>query len=372
MENVLVIQGLNHFYGGLQALKDINLSVTAGEFVSILGSSGSGKSTLLRIIAGLEMPTAIEILALEGVDVSLVPANRRNVSTVFQHYGLFPHLSVGENVEYGLKVRKIPVLERRRKAEQLLAQVKLDGFYSRGVDQLSGGQKQRVALARSLVLEPSVLLLDEPLGALDEKLRIGMQVELLALHKKLGMTFIYVTHSQEEALTMSDRIVLMDQGKIIQKDTPVGLFDRPCNRFAAEFMGIENTILATVETWDRDGVTAVADNIQFRGEWSGGNMPQPGDSIIVAFRAERVRPVTRARQGDTNTNQLSGRVINRIYKGKYLDVIISTDIGDIIMRLWDDRNSLPEKVRVRWKARHTIMVPAHDAFNQRRECYEDK
>lgn len=359
MKNVLEIRGLNHAYGHVQVLRNINLSVIRGEFVSVLGSSGSGKSTLLRIIAGLELPTSVESLELEGLDVSHVPANHRNVSTVFQHYGLFPHLSVGKNVEYGLKVRKIPSWERRHTAEKLLNKVKLNGFYTRGVDQLSGGQKQRVALARSLVLEPSILLLDEPLGALDEKLRIDMQVELLALQKELGMTFIYVTHSQEEALTMSDRILLMDQGEIIQEDTPVGLFDRPCNRFAAEFMGIENTIPAKVESCDKGYVTAVANETQLRGHWSGEEAPQPGDAVIVAFRAEKAVPFNEAQQDNNDSNQVSGTMLSRIYKGKYLDVSMSTDIGNITMRLWDDQIKLSKVSQIQWKTRHTIMLPAH-------------
>ena len=253
-DHIFSIRNLRQVYGKVAALKGVSCHAKRGEFLTILGSSGSGKSTMLRILAGLELPTTIDELTLDGVDVSTVPANHRNVSTVFQHYGLFPHLNVVENVEYGLKVRRIPKIERRQNAVKMLKMVQLEDFVDARISKLSGGQKQRVALARSLVLHPSVLLLDEPLGALDEKLRYEMQSELVRLHEELGMTFVYVTHSQEEALTMSDRILLMDKGEIVQEGTPQEIFDRPNCRFAAEFMGMENILCGRITETEADNV----------------------------------------------------------------------------------------------------------------------
>ena len=271
---ILEVNGLVHTFGDFTALNDVSLTANSREFVTLLGPSGSGKSTLLRILAGLELPTKVDALILDGHDVSDVPANRRNVATVFQHYGLFPHLNVLENVEYGLRVRKVPKTERRQRALRMLDQVQLSDFAHRSIAKLSGGQKQRVALARSLVLEPVILLLDEPLGALDEKLRIDMQVELLQLQRSLGMTFIYVTHSQEEALTMSDRILLMNQGRIVQEGTPEDMFDRPASRFAASFMGMENMFEAVVAEVGPDTVTVAADGTTFSGIWAAKGAPR--------------------------------------------------------------------------------------------------
>jgi len=205
----LVVERATHRFGDVTAVDDVSITAKHGEFLTLLGESGSGKTTLLRIIAGLERPTIIGRLQIGGEDVIEVPASMRNCTTVFQHYALFPHMSVGQNIEYGLRVRSVSKAERRQRAEAALKLVRLEGLAGRRVHQLSGGQRQRVALARSLVTEPAILLLDEPLGALDEKLRVDMQVELKDLHERLGITFIYVTHSQEEALTMSDRIILM-------------------------------------------------------------------------------------------------------------------------------------------------------------------
>ena len=246
-DQILQVEHATHRFGDVVALNDVSITARRGEFLTLLGESGSGKTTLLRIVAGLERPTRIARIAIDGEDVSAIPASRRNCTTVFQHYALFPHMSVGQNVEYGLRVRGIDKDQRRKRAEDALALVRLLDKYGRRVHQLSGGERQRVALARALVTEPAILLLDEPLGALDEKLRVDMQVELLDLHEKLGLTFIYVTHSQEEALTMSDRIILMRRGRIVQEGPPTDLFDRPATRFVADFMGVENLLEGTIE-----------------------------------------------------------------------------------------------------------------------------
>ena len=285
-----------------------------------LGESGSGKTTLLRIVAGLERPTRIARIAIDGEDVSAIPASRRNCTTVFQHYALFPHMSVGQNVEYGLRVRGIDRDQRRKRAEDALALVRLLDKYGRRVHQLSGGERQRVALARALVTQPAILLLDEPLGALDEKLRVDMQVELLDLHEKLGLTFIYVTHSQEEALTMSDRIILMRRGRIVQEGPPTDLFDRPASRFVADFMGVENLLEGTIESVQNGTASVRIGGHVISGAWSGTGLAERGAPACVAVRAERIRLASRgATVDEPGVNALPCTSGATIYKGKYLD-----------------------------------------------------
>ncbi|WP_184443399.1 ABC transporter ATP-binding protein [Rhodobium orientis] len=356
---ILEVNRLVHTFGDFTALNDVSLSANSREFVTLLGPSGSGKSTLLRILAGLELPTRVDALILDGHDVADVPANRRNVATVFQHYGLFPHLNVLENVEYGLRVRKVAKAERRQRALRMLEQVQLADFAHRNIAKLSGGQKQRVALARSLVLEPVILLLDEPLGALDEKLRIDMQVELLQLQRSLGMTFIYVTHSQEEALTMSDRILLMNQGRIVQEGTPEDMFDRPASRFAASFMGMENMFEAVVAEVGPETITVTADGVTFSGIWAAKGAPAAGDRVCCAFRSEKVR-IAGDGAPEPGLNRIEGSLESRIYKGKYLDITYRTAIGPLRMREWDAHAVTDEAVRIEWRASQTILFPANE------------
>jgi putative spermidine/putrescine transport system ATP-binding protein len=228
-------------FGEVTAVDGIDLDVAEGEFFSMLGPSGSGKTTMLRMIAGFELPTSGTI-ELHGRDVTRLPPFDRDVNTVFQDYALFPHMSVAKNVEYGLRVRKVPKSERTRRVEDALATVRLGGFGDRRPSQLSGGQRQRVALARALVNRPAVLLLDEPLGALDLKLREEMQVELKAIQQQVGITFVFVTHDQQEALTMSDRIAVFDQGRIEQVGTPGEIYENPATPFVARFVGTTNLL----------------------------------------------------------------------------------------------------------------------------------
>jgi len=239
------LEGVTKRYGDVEAVAGIDLDVRDGEFFSMLGPSGSGKTTTLRMIAGFEIPTAGRIL-LHGEDVGERPPFDRDVNTVFQDYALFPHMTVGDNVAYGLAIRKIPRAERTTRVTDALRMVRLEGYEGRRPAQLSGGQRQRVALARALVNRPRVLLLDEPLGALDLKLRQEMQIELKAIQDEVGITFIYVTHDQEEALTMSDRLAVFNRGRIEQVGAPADVYERPATRFVAGFVGTSNLLTGEV------------------------------------------------------------------------------------------------------------------------------
>ena len=238
---LIEIRGLSKSFGEVKAVAGVDLDINAGEFITLLGPSGSGKTTVLRMIAGFEDPDSGTI-KLNGEDITHLPPYDRDVNTVFQDYALFPHMDVISNIEYGLRVKKVNKEERRKKALEALEKVRLSGYEKRKPSQLSGGQRQRVALARALINRPSVLLLDEPLGALDLKLRQQMQIELKELQREVGITFIFVTHDQEEALTMSDRIAVFDKGKIQQLDRPAAIYEKPVNEFVAGFVGVSNLI----------------------------------------------------------------------------------------------------------------------------------
>ena len=239
--NIIELKNIVKTYdNGFTAVDGFNLEVKRGEFVTFLGPSGCGKTTTLRMIAGFEIPTSGEIL-LNGQDISKLPPNKRPINTVFQRYALFPHLNIFDNIAFGLKLKKLPKAEIVKKVKKVLEMVDLEGFEDRKVATLSGGQQQRIAIARALVNEPEILLLDEPLGALDLKMRKEMQIELKGMHDRLGITFIYVTHDQEEALTMSDKIVVMSEGEIQQIGTPEDIYNEPKNAFVADFIGESNS-----------------------------------------------------------------------------------------------------------------------------------
>jgi putative spermidine/putrescine transport system ATP-binding protein len=268
--------GLRKTFGTVEAVAGIDLEIADGEFFAMLGPSGSGKTTVLRMIAGFELPTAGAI-ELSGRDVTRLPPYERDVTTVFQDYALFPHMSVLENVEYALKVRKVPRRARRERAEQALESVRLTGFGARRPNAMSGGQRQRVALARALVNRPRVLLLDEPLGALDLKLREQMQVELKQIQREVGITFVFVTHDQDEALTMSDRVAVFDQGRICQVGTPAEVYERPATPFVAGFVGTSNLLTGAVARalFGRDGTFAVRpEKIAFSAEGAAGTVAE--------------------------------------------------------------------------------------------------
>ncbi|MBM3483392.1 MAG: ABC transporter ATP-binding protein [Alphaproteobacteria bacterium] len=347
---ILEVVNAIHRFGDVTALDNVSIAARRGEFLTLLGESGSGKTTLLRIVAGLERPTSIGRITIDGADATFLPANKRNTTTVFQHYALFPHMSVGENIEYGLRVRRISKEERKKRAEQALELMRLSGLYDRRVHQLSGGQKQRVALARALVTEPAILLLDEPLGALDEKLRIDMQVELKELHERLGLTFIYVTHSQEEALTMSDRIILMRRGRIVQEGPPAEIFDRPATRFVAEFMNVENLIEGSIRGVDRDQVTIECAGQVMTGPWTGRSRPEVGAKACLVIRAERLKLGAPPTSSSEPVNHVPCRTGATIYKGKYLDQMLECPAGPIKARIWDRAMPVEQIIGFWWRA----------------------
>jgi putative spermidine/putrescine transport system ATP-binding protein len=280
------VRGLTKRYGDVVAVAGVDLDIPAGEFFTMLGPSGSGKTTTLRMIAGFEMPDEGTI-SLAGEDVSRLPPYDRPVNTVFQDYALFPHMTVQQNVEYGLMVKKVKKGDRRERAADALAMVRLAGFGDRKPAQLSGGQRQRVALARAIVNRPKVLLLDEPLGALDLKLRQEMQIELKAIQREVGLTFVYVTHDQEEALTMSDRLAVFNQGKIEQIGPPAEVYEHPQSEFIAGFVGVSNVI-------ERDGrrYTVRPEKLDLLGD---GQEPESGSHVEagVVRDVQYVGPITR-------------------------------------------------------------------------------
>lgn len=273
---LIEIRNLAKSFGTVKAVDGVDLDIRAGEFITLLGPSGSGKTTVLRMIAGFETPDSGTV-KLNGVDITYLPPYERDVNTVFQDYALFPHMDVISNIEYGLRVKGVEKKERREKALKALDQVRLSGYENRKPHQLSGGQRQRVALARALVNRPSVLLLDEPLGALDLKLRQQMQIELKELQREVGITFIFVTHDQEEALTMSDRIAVFDKGRIQQLDIPSAIYEKPTNEFVAGFVGISNLISgkAALEILGKSGTFTVRpEKIQLGNSASGARNAQ--------------------------------------------------------------------------------------------------
>ena len=284
---IISIQQVGKSYGAFRAIEDISLDIEHGEFFSLLGASGCGKTTLLRMLAGLEDVTDGEIL-IDGAPMSGVPPFRRPVNMVFQSYAIFPHLNVADNIGYGLRKQRLPKDKRNEMIDEMLSLVMLEGYGDRRANQLSGGQRQRIALARALIMKPKVLLLDEPLGALDKQLREQMQLELRRLQQTLGITFVFVTHDQEEALTLSDRIAVMSGGDVLQVDTPTGLYERPRNRQIASFIGNMNFMDGKVMSRDGAMASVRIDGIGNLDVLAEGTALCEGDRACVAIRPEKL------------------------------------------------------------------------------------
>jgi spermidine/putrescine transport system ATP-binding protein len=325
------------FENGVVAVDRVSLQIYQGEFFSLLGPSGCGKTTTLRMIAGFEHPSAGEVL-IEGRRMGHTPPFRRNVNTVFQNYALFPHMTVFDNVAFGLRMKRIPRDEIARRVREALHLVRLSGMEERYPRQLSGGQQQRVALARALVNRPRVLLLDEPLGALDLKLRKEMQLELKHLQMTVGITFIYVTHDQEEALTMSDRIAVMNAGRVLQVGTPMEIYERPASRFVADFIGESNFLRGTVQAASSAAATVVIAD-RFPVEVPADRQLTVGQQVTVAVRPEKVRLVPIEAPGTNGL--LRGRIEEVIYIGTDTFYVVRvSDDTTIRVRSQNDRNRL--------------------------------
>jgi spermidine/putrescine transport system ATP-binding protein len=315
------LAGLIKRYGAFEAVRGIDLDIPPGEFFCLLGPSGCGKTTTLRMIAGFERPSGGRVM-LDGRDVSGTPPNRRNVNTVFQNYALFSHLTVAENVAFGLRFTRTSKEETRTRVGEALSLVQMQEFHDRKPHQLSGGQQQRVALARALILNPSVLLLDEPLGALDAKLRKTLQVELKALQEQVGVTFVYVTHDQEEALTMADRLAVMSEGRVEQVGTPREVYEEPASAYVADFLGVSNLLEAEAVGTEPDGRCRVrVGELELLA--SHGHTSARGP-VKVVVRPERVRVEAPKQIGE---NHLPGKVERVVYAGAISQLVVTLELG---------------------------------------------
>ena len=338
------LSGLRKTFGAgdarVRAVDGVDLEIADGEFFSLLGPSGSGKTTVLRLIAGFELPTSGRIV-LGGRDVSKLPPFRRDVNTVFQDYALFPHLSVFENVAYGLRVKRVPKVETAARVNEALGTVRLEGFGERGPGQLSGGQRQRVALARALVNRPRVLLLDEPLGALDLKLREQMQIELKAIQAQVGITFVFVTHDQAEALTMSDRVAVFNRGRIEQVGTPSAIYERPATSFVAGFVGTSNLLSPEI----------AAELV--------------GQKAVFSVRPEKIRLVAGNHEADLGEVVADGIVAEIAYAGPASRISVTLAAGGTMTVLRQNGPAqdgeldpvLGAPVRLVWGRRHAVRLP---------------
>jgi len=318
----LTLDNLGKRFGDFTAVEGLSLEVEKGEFVSLLGPSGCGKTTTLQMIAGLHEPTAGRIL-LDGEDITRKKPSQRGLGIVFQSYALFPHMTVFDNVSFGLEMRGVVAEERKQRVLTALAQVKLDAFAHRFPKELSGGQRQRVALARALVIEPPVLLLDEPLSNLDAKLREGMQLELRLLQQNLGVTTILVTHDQSEALSMSDRVVVMNGGRAVQIDTPVGMYETPVDAFVSDFVGKTNLLEGVVQAATGAGATVAVNGVDIATRVAG---LAAGQDVFVSLRPEKLR-VTR----ETGGGGIAGTLTASIFHGDRWLYQVHTPLGEIIV-----------------------------------------
>ncbi len=331
----IVFEGVSRHFGDVRAVDNVSLEIRDGEFFSMLGPSGSGKTTCLRLIAGFERPDSGRIL-LYGQDVSRLPPYERPVNTVFQDYALFPHMTVGDNIAYGLMLKKVARAERSKRVDEMLDLVRLPGLFHRKPSQLSGGQRQRVALARALINQPKVLLLDEPLGALDLKLRQQMQIELKSIQKSVGITFIFVTHDQEEALTMSDRIAVFNEGRIEQTGTPAEMYEHPATPFVAGFVGVSNLI--------------------------SGELAQKitGSPSRFAIRPEKIHITPADQMPEPGVYSVMGRVRDVVYLGLYTRYLVEVEGGaDLVVveqnlktTSMDVLNSKGQSVCLSWARDH--------------------
>lgn len=353
----LELEGISKSFGSVRAVDGVSITVRPGEFYALLGPSGCGKTTTLRLVAGFEQPDEGRII-LAGTDIAQLPPDKRRVNTVFQHYALFPHMSVEMNVAYGLKHDRLDRQTRLDRLEEALGTVRLKELRDRYPRELSGGQQQRVALARALVKQPEVLLLDEPLAALDLKLRKAMQQELKRLQERVGITFVYVTHDQEEALTLSDRIAVMNDGKLLQEGTPTDIYERPRSRFVADFIGQSNFLTGSVQEVGTD-VIVKEQGIGTLLRCAGNSDVKSGDIVTVAIRPERIHPASDA----SASNVVTGRLTAISFLGSFIHYRV--EVGDnmlVVQRQGgaDDaatRWTVGDQVSVSWEPQSALVLP---------------
>ncbi|MHA1566320.1 MAG: ABC transporter ATP-binding protein [Alphaproteobacteria bacterium] len=331
-ETVVHLDRIAKRFGATIAVQNLNLKINTGEFVTLLGPSGCGKSTTLRILGGFERPDDGRVI-LSGRDVTALPPNKRNVNMVFQDYALFPHMTVSQNIAFGLELKGMTRPQIAAKLDDLLAFLQIEALGGRRPDQLSGGQRQRVALARALAPDPDLLLLDEPLGALDAKLRTQVQAELKDIQQRTGKTFVFVTHDQDEALTMSDRIIVMNEGVVEQDGTPEDLYLSPKNQFVARFIGETNFIDGEVRGTEKGQIVISWNGIDLRGTATNSS-PLTGQQVTASVRLEKIGFFN---ERPNHGNVLSGQMINRVFKGSrtMVDVRIS-DAGDAVLKAYVD------------------------------------
>ncbi len=370
-DNGLRLERLSKNFGEFIAVEDVNLHIRRGEFLTILGPSGSGKTTLLMIIAGFLEATTGDI-QFDGLSIMSLRPEKRNFGMVFQGYALFPHMTVRQNIAYPLEVRKVGREKILTRVEEMLELVQLATFGDRLPRQLSGGQQQRVALARALIFDPLVLLLDEPLGALDKKLRSDVQTQLKHLHRKVGKTFVYVTHDQEEALSMSDRVVILNHGRVIQVGSPQELYERPSTVFASKFIGKSNILRGVVNQVNGNEVVYAIAEKYFQQLVLNENFSN-NDEIILALRPEKIK-IVRSKVGSNEINILVGRIIDVTYFGSKISVNVETDsVGEFIVEVqaWNNKEKLEEgqEISLTWSPDAAITVKDIESkFKEKKSC----
>lgn len=344
-------------------LKDISFDIYPGEFLTLLGPSGCGKTTLLRLISGFESPNSGDIV-MEGQSITHLPPQKRNVHTIFQNYALFPHMNVYDNVAFSLSCQNLPTQDIEQRVENALSMVQLDGFQKRQIQTLSGGQQQRVAIARAIINHPKILLLDEPLSSLDYRLRKNMQIELKKLQKNLNMTFIFVTHDQEEALSMSDRIIILNQGKIEQMGTPLDIYENPKSLHVAKFIGETNIFNVRVDAFNDDFIFTTIEGLRISCKRTiDVHVEKP---LYVLIRPEDIR-VYPLETHENDKDKMTGRVVDVTYKGPTVDLNIELDSGQIIAtsEFFDEEHekieyTLNEKVYIEWPIGWEVLLPHED------------
>ncbi|MFY9237872.1 MAG: ABC transporter ATP-binding protein [Roseovarius sp.] len=362
-DRFISVQNISKHFGAVRAVDDVCFDIRRNEFFSLLGPSGCGKTTLMRMIAGFEEATSGDV-HIDGQPMGHTPPHERPVNMVFQNYAIFPHLTVQQNIAFGLRKEKLAKKELNRRVEEALEMIKLPGYGPRAAHQLSGGQRQRIALARALIKKPKVLLLDEPLGALDKKLREQMQLELRALQKSIGITFIFVTHDQEEAMTMSDRIAVMSEGKALEVGPPAQLYERPTSHFVADFLGSMNFFdgrvlkaepgMALVETRELGHVRVLSDNAGV----------VPGRDVIVAIRPENIAVSTQKPKGDINS--VKGRVDTAAFLGDRSNIYVMVNDGrDTVLTVMQNLGGAASRIGAQsddiwlsWNDKAGILLPA--------------